>query len=267
MSWSARDWHGLTSQANLTWSRALGTADVPQTRILYTPVDAWNLGTSYGSQPYDFKLLYNQILVYQPPYFRGSRSIWGRLLGGWTFSPLFTAQSGAPLQVSMSQGAGSNCQSFGEINCSSGSSFENAAAAAPYTGGNSANYNVAVSGSSIGLNGNIANGGSGVNMFGNPAKVYSEFRRLILGIDASAGGAGIIRGMPTWNLDLTVAKDIVARREGGKGAMFLFQFTNVLNHMQPANPSLSLDSPQNFGVISAQSNTPRNLEFGLRIHF
>ena len=56
---------GLTSQANLTWSRALGTSDVPQTRILYTPVDAWNLGTSYGSQPYDFKLLYNQILVYR----------------------------------------------------------------------------------------------------------------------------------------------------------------------------------------------------------
>ena len=267
VSWSARDWHGLTSQANLTWSRALGTTDVPQTRILYTPVDAWNLRTSYGSQPYDFKLLYNQVLVYQPPYFRGSRGIWGRLLGGWTFSPLFTAQSGAPLQVSMSQGAGSNCQSFGEINCSSGSTFENAAAAAPYTGGNGANYNVAVSGSSIGVNGNLANGGSGVNLFGSPAQVYSQFRRLILGIDTNAGGAGIIRGMPTWNLDLTVAKDIIVRREGGQGAMLLFQFTNVLNHMQPANPNLSLDSPQNFGVISAQSNTPRNLEFGLRIHF
>jgi hypothetical protein len=267
VSWSARDWHGLTSRANLTWSRALGTSDVPQSRILYTPVDAWNLNTSYGSQPYDFRVLYNQTLIYRPPYFRSQRGVAGRLLGGWAFSPLFTAQSGAPLQVSMSQGAGSNCQSFGEINCGSGSTFENAAPAARYTGGNSANYNVVVSGSAVGLNGNIANGGSGVNMFANPAQIYSQFRRLTLGIDTNAGGTGVIRGLPTWNLDMTVAKDLVIVREGTLGATLLFQFTNVLNHMQPANPSLSLDSPQNFGVISAQSNTPRNLEFGLRIHF
>ncbi|MGA7236103.1 MAG: carboxypeptidase-like regulatory domain-containing protein [Bryobacteraceae bacterium] len=267
VSWSAREWHGLTSRANFTWSRALGTSDVPQSRILYTPVDAWNLSASYGAQPYDLKFIYNQTLIYQPPYFRGQRGVVGHLLGGWTFSPLLTAQTGAPLQVSMSQGAGSNCQSFGEINCASGSTFENAALAAPYTGGNSANYNVAVSGSSVGLNGNIANGGSSVNMFANPAQIYSQFRRLTLGIDSNAGGAGVIRGFPTWNLDLTAAKDIVLAREGKLGATLLFQFTNVLNHMQPANPSLSLDSPQNFGVISAQSNTPRNLEFGLRIHF
>jgi hypothetical protein len=267
VSWSARDWHGLTSRANFTWSRALGTSDVPQTRILYTPVDAWNLNTSYGPQPYDLKFIYNQTLLYQPPYFREQHGIAGRLLGGWTFSPLLTAQTGAPLQVSMSQGAGNNCQSFGEINCSSGTTFENAMLAAKYTGGNSANYNVVVNGSSVGLNGNIANGGSGVNMFGNPAQIYSQFRRLTLGIDTNAGGAGVIRGMPTWNLDLTVAKDITITREGALGVTLLFQFTNVLNHMQPANPSLSLDSPQNFGVISTQSNTPRNLEFGLRIHF
>ncbi len=120
----------------------------------------------------------------------------------------------------MSQGAGSNCQSFGEINCASGSTFENAALAAPYTGGNSANYNVSVSGSSVGLNGNIANGGSGVNMFANPAQIYSQFRRLTLGIDTNAGGAGVIRGLPTWNLDLTAAKDIAVLREGKLAPLF-----------------------------------------------
>lgn len=44
-------------------------------------------------------------------------------------------------------------------------------------------------------------------------------------------------------------------------------FTNVLNHNQLSNPTLSLTSPSTFGRITTQSNRPRNVEFGLRIHF
>jgi hypothetical protein len=213
------------------------------------------------------KFIYNLLMLYQPTVFRSQKGMLGHVLGGWSFAPLFTAQSGSPIQVSMSQGAGSNCQSFGEISCSSGSTFENAQLVSKYTGGNSANYNVVVSGSSVGLSGNIANGGSGINMFSNPSAVYSEFRRLILGVDTNGSGTGVIRGLPSWNLDMTMSKDIKIARDGALGATLMFQFTNILNHMQPANPSLSLDSPQSFGVIGSQANTPRNLEFGLRIHF
>jgi hypothetical protein len=267
VSWSAQDWHGLTARSNFTWSHALGTADIPQTRIVYTPLNAWNLQSMYGPQSFDYRFIYNLAMLYQPPVFRNQTGIVGHLLGGWSFAPLFTAESGAPLQVSMSQGAGSDCQSFGEISCSSGSTFENAQLVSKYTGGNSAHYNVVVSGSSVGVNGNSAKGGSGINMFSNPSAIYGEFRRLILGVDTNGSGTGVIRGFPTWNLDMTAAKDIKLAREGAIGATLLFQFTNVLNHMQPANPNLSLDSPQTFGVITGQANTPRNLEFGLRIHF
>jgi hypothetical protein len=267
VSWSAHDWHGLTARSNFTWSKALGTADIPQTRTVYTPLDAWNLQSMYGPQAYDLKFIYNLLMLYQPTVFRSQKGMLGHVLGGWSFAPLFTAQSGSPIQVSMSQGAGSNCQSFGEISCSSGSTFENAQLVSKYTGGNSANYNVVVSGSSVGLSGNIANGGSGINMFSNPSAVYSEFRRLILGVDTNGSGTGVIRGLPSWNLDMTMSKDIKIARDGALGATLMFQFTNILNHMQPANPSLSLDSPQSFGVIGSQANTPRNLEFGLRIHF
>ncbi len=92
LSWSAREWHGLTSRANFTWSRALGTSDVPQSRILYTPVDAWNLSASYGAQPYDLKFIYNQTLIYQPLYFRGQRGV-VRAFARWL--DLFTAAHGA----------------------------------------------------------------------------------------------------------------------------------------------------------------------------
>jgi hypothetical protein len=50
-------------------------------------------------------------------------------------------------------------------------------------------------------------------------------------------------------------------------ATLMFQFTNVMNHFQPANPTLNIDSPQTWGVITSQANNPRSMEFGLRIPF
>ena len=62
----------------------------------------------------------------------------GHLLGGWTIAPIFTAHSGAPLAVTNLNG---NCQSFGELNCSTGSTLDCAVLASKYTGSNSALYN------------------------------------------------------------------------------------------------------------------------------
>jgi len=86
----------------------------------------------------------------------------------------------------------------------------------------------------------------------------------------SEGGAGVLRGFPTWNLDATVSKDIRATEK--IGATLLFQFTNILNHFQPANPTLNIDSPQTFGVVTNQATSTngtqaRQMEFGLRIRF
>ena len=51
------------------------------------------------------------------------------------------------------------------------------------------------------------------------------------------------------------------------GADLSFQFTNVFNHMALSNPTLTLTSPTTFGRINGQANTPRQMEFGLRLHF
>ena len=51
------------------------------------------------------------------------------------------------------------------------------------------------------------------------------------------------------------------------GATLSFQFVNVLNHFQPANPTLNIDAPATFGVVTTQANNPRQMEFGLRIFF
>jgi hypothetical protein len=257
------DWRGVTTTSNLTWSKTLGTGVAQDTGIPST-LNQWNFGSTYGPQPYDLKFVYNLLMLYQPNFFKGQHGVLGYVLGGWRFAPLFTARSGFPLLVSISGGPSTNCQSFGESNCATISSLENAPATTPYTAGNSAHYNV-TSSSSAGSSGNQSNGGSGINEFSNPAQVYSGFRRLVLGYDTSGGGAGELRGFPTWNLDFSAMKEIRFRER--YGLTLSFQFVNVLNHFQPGNPSLNIDSPSTWGVVNSQANTPREIEIGARLFF
>jgi hypothetical protein len=110
----------------------------------------------------------------------------------------------------------------------------------------------------------VAHQGRGLER--DPAAVYQEFRPCVLGYDTSCGGYYSLRGLPTWNLDMSVVKDIGLHRED-VGVTFFVAVTNILNHFQPSGPSLSLTGPTTFGQITGQSNTPRNMEFGIRIHF
>jgi len=273
-SMTFHDWHGLTARSNFTYSRALGTVGLGQQTSSTTVLDPWNMHSMYGPQPYDTPLVYNLSIVYTPPVFT-KPGLLHNILGGWTLAPLFTAQSGTPLELSISGGGTNNCQSFGESNCSSDSTYENAVPIAPYTGGNSAHENVSSApGSSVASAGNPSAGGSGLNLFANPAQVYSEFGRLVLGVNGSSGGAGVLRNLPTWNLDMQISKNFVIPFREGMGVTFTAQFSNMLNHFQPgftsSSPSsLSIDSPATFGVITgpATGNVPRQIEFGLRLHF
>src|SRR5579883_898590 len=281
LKFTAKDWHGLTNISNLTWGRALGTQSVVQASSSATTPNPWDLGYSYGPQPFDVKYVYSDMVMYQPPFFKDQRGIVGRILGGWTIAPLFTAQTGFPMEISVGSGSNQDAQAFGEAYGNNNRGYyENAAGISPYTGGNSAHNNVQVAGTCAGTSGN-----SGLNMFANPCQVFNEFRPPILGIDTNTSGAGPIRGFPTWNLDATVTKDI--RVTERFGAQFIFQFVNILNHFQPANPGsspgtvqgsgvggsgLNINSPATWGVVTNQAASgngvqSRWMEFGLRIHF
>jgi len=106
----------------------------------------------------------------------------------------------------------------------------------------------------------------GVNAFQNPAQVWSEFRPCVLGYDTSCAGGFGIRGLPTWNVDTSVTKDIGIYKERVSAKLYIL-CTNTLNHVQMSGPSLTLSSPTSFGQITSQGNTPRQMEFGLRLGF
>lgn len=259
-----RAWNGLTILSNFNYSRSLGTSPLAQYNSGNTAIDPWNMQAAYGSSYFDYPLVYSLAVSYAPTFYKSQKGVIGHIVGGWNIAPLFTAQSGSPIGVGYTEGSCTACQAFGEATppASVTTETENAVFASPFTGGNSRNNNIA------GSNGIGTNNPYGLNMFTNPSSIYNEFRPCVLGVDTSCAGAGNIRGLPIWNLDATAIKDIGVWKEGRVGASLSFQFTNILNHFQPSNPSsLSLSSPTTFGRITSQGNIPRNMEFGLRVHF
>lgn len=255
VTFNLRNWHGMTGNSNLTYSKALGTGATRQSTSGYTVTDPWDLHNMYGNQTFDTRFLFNSSMSYHIPFFSNQQGVVGKVLGGWAIAPLFWAQSGFPNQV-IPNGA---CQSFGESNCDV-STNENAVLIGNWPG-MSLHYSVPGSGG-------IGTSGIGVNAYGDPQAVYNAFRRPILGIDHSSGGIGRIYGFNKWNLDMSITKDTKFTER--IGATFYATFTNFLNHMQPADPSTNFDSSKSlWGVVTGQDgNYPsRQLELGLRVHF
>jgi hypothetical protein len=264
VTWKARDFHNMTIVSNFTYGRALGTQAQTQASSSYTVQNPFNLGANYGPNGFDYRFQYNLVTNYKTPWYKEQHGVLGHVLGGYAVSPLFTAQSGAPLCVTYT--SGSQPQAFGESNSAnisavSATSGNCALQIVPTKLDNSLSENVSGSG------GVGTNNPTGLNIFTNPQTVEANYRRCILGYDTSCGGYGTLRGLPTWNLDAAVTKDIAVWKEGRVGASLSFTFTNILNHFQGGTPSLSLNSPTLFGRVTSQANTPRNLEFGMRIHF
>ena len=252
VSFKMSDWHGLTTQSNLTWSKTLSTGAVVQATSEETAADPYNLNMAYGLAGFDRKIVYNLFFVYNPPFYKGQSGVVGHVLGGWTFAPIFTAGSGLPVTVGTVNGGG---QAFGEADASNffaNGNDENAVPVAPV---------------STGVH---MTPGQLPNFFADPAKAYDSFRQPILGLDTKNGGWGIIRGLPYWNIDFSLRKNFKITER------FNFEFqmvtVNLFNHpvFQDPGPGDLLDmsaGPDGFGTLPAQGNNARQMEFGLRLSF
>lgn len=248
------DWRGLTMQSNFTYSKALGTGADVQATSEYTPDDPFNLGTTYGYQAFNRKFVYNLFFVYQPPFYKGQSGLIGRALGGWSFGGVFTAGTGSPIELLTSTGdgqeygAGDNVNFFGN---------ENDVQIAPTAHGH-AYYN-------------SPSGALPVNMFKAGTAAISDFRNPILGLDLKDGGNGNIIGLPYWNFDFSVRKNIVV----GENFSVELQgvFANILNHNQFLDPiaSTGLFGPSTWGALPGSAEEQlggiRQMELGARVRF
>ena len=71
--------------------------------------------------------------------------------------------------------------------------------------------------------------------------------------------------MARWNLDFTLARKFKMTER--LSTSFIAQFFNAFNHVQFNDPTVNLQSPQSFGVITSQLNAPRVIVLGLHIDF
>ncbi len=262
VTFKTSDFHGLTFQENLTISKALGLASYNQSTSSIASVDSFNLRTQYGRQTFDQKVIFNTFIVYQVPYYREQRGLVGRALGGWTISPVLTTGSGQPLLCTTNN----NGQNFGgEDGATFTDNNENCVfTKAPSLGRPQTYRNVAGGTDPNGVAVGTTPKGN-VNFFSNPVAVYDSVRPLLMGLDSNSGGAGRISGLSYLNVDLSIKKRLVVWEK--VSMEFTGVFTNVMNHLDFANPSMSLQSTTNWGTTKTQGNNPRQIQMGVRASF
>jgi Carboxypeptidase regulatory-like domain len=254
------DWKGVTLQSNFTWSKALGTDALVQASSELTPDDPFNIPMNYGVQAFDRRLVYTMFMVYSPPFFKGQSGLLGRALGGWTIASTFSTGTGQPIEISTTNGDG---QAFGAGDAAAYFDQENAVPMGPIQKGH-AYYNTP--GSS-----GIGTGGLPVNIFKDPAAAFASYRNPILGVDTRDGGFGVLTGVPFWNVDMSVKKNIrVAERVSVE---LQGVFANVFNHNQFLDPQgMGLGSPGSFGNMLGSAQAPpvggnRQIEIAGRVRF
>ncbi|MCI0628900.1 MAG: hypothetical protein L0387_45855, partial [Acidobacteria bacterium] len=223
---------GLMLTANYTYARSLdmGSANQNAASVMANNFD---LRSDYGRSDFDINHVFNASWLYELPIGKGrwigtDSGVLDRIIGGWAISGIFIGSSGAPLTVT--QGA----QSWGgalALGFNSGGILAN-----PVAIPDNNVHNVATTISPTGL-----------NLFGDPAGVRNAFRRIELSRDGRAG-RNVLTGLPRWNVDLSLSKKTRVTEQ--VNFTILFDFFNVFNHVDFANPALAINNLTTFGNIT-----------------
>lgn len=257
VSYRTRAYKGLTLDVNFTYAHSLDTRGLNQD-FDTAASNSYNLHYDYGTSIFDRKYVFNMLGNYDLPFGRNGHSVLSQIVKGWSVAPILTIYSGLPLKVSTGSG-----QEFGQGGNTNGAG---AVLVTKDTFGNSVHSGVAGNVSTqVGINGDPGRGGSGLNLFADPNAVFSSFRPALVGIDTTSGGGGQLRGLNRWNLDLAISRRMKFSERWN--ATIGAQFFNIFNVVQLADPSVNLQSPQSFGVLSSQLNSPRIVQLGLHIGF
>jgi hypothetical protein len=250
----------LTFDVNYTLSKALDLGGMVQDSP-FEYSNSYDPRIDYGPAFFDRRHVLNAMGVYEIPMGKGHRITTGgaagdRLLGGWYVAAIYIANSGLPLTVMESNQAFGGGDIFNSI-------ISGAVPIVKPNYGDSVHSGIAGSGS-VGTVGNPATGGSGLNLFTDPAAVIGNFRPINVSQDGRSF-RGTLRGLPFWNLDVSVGKRTALTER--VNILFSADFLNIFNHVVFSDPTLNLSDPQSFGVVTSQFNTPRAIQLGLRIEF
>jgi hypothetical protein len=242
---------GLTVLASYTWGKALtdsvdhlstsGAGNGVDVGIFREPQNPKDRRAEYG--PAEFDVAHRFVLsgVWQLPFGKG-RAIgdsWSRgaglVLGGWEFSPIFTAQTGLPLTINQSQAVNIGGERRSRPNRIADGTLPSGQRTIDRWFDTSAF--VALSGTA-GAAGFFAN-----QIFGN-------------------AGVGILRGPGLMNLDFNLAKNFAITERWS--AQFRGEFFNALNRPNFGVPGVTIGG--GFGQIVTASEA-RIIQLALKLRF
>jgi hypothetical protein len=261
--------HGLQFDMNYTFSKSLDQVGTVQNNA-GTYATSFDPNFQYGPSLFDRTHVFNAIFNYDLPGGHGHKFSFGnniadKFISGWYMSGVFRAASGPPLTVV-----------DGDLG---GGFFGNSLNAIPTVGigtlGAGLHGSVCSSGG-FGSNGDGPNctgapQGTGLNLFANPGAVAADFRPVDIATDGRDGTGNPIRGLGFWNLDARLGKS-TSFHERYK-VEFSADFFNIFNHVNFFQPSMNLQNPATFGVISQElipadrTQGSRWIQLGLRVSF
>ncbi len=206
-------------------------------------IDPNNRNLERSVSSFDIPHLFTGSYIYQLPIGRGKlllgnvNRIVDGVIGGWQSQGIVTFSSGTPILPSLQNGAvpfptfGQRPDLNGTLECNPNS-----------IGGNLNSY----------------------NYFANPTVLATP---AIYTLGTAPRTITSCRNPGVKNADLAVSKQFpLAKLREGSNLEFRFETFNTLNRVQFAGPGTGVNSAQ-FGVITAQGNTPRQVQLGLKYSF
>ena len=109
--------NGLTFQSAYTWSHTIdnSTADFHTSDITpRRPQDFFNLAAERSNSALDRAQRFTLAIVYDLPFFKGGNWMMKNIVGNWTFSPVYTFETGQWVTVQSQQDANLNGDRAGD---------------------------------------------------------------------------------------------------------------------------------------------------------
>jgi hypothetical protein len=226
VSWNKRMSGGLLVAGSYAYSRAMETGESHQ--------DSYDIAASNTIASYDIPHRFVSSVLYELPFGHGRHfgkgwhSLVDGVLGGWHINGVATVQSSAPLSITASNTAGI----FNPVT-------------RPNWNGN-----------------DPVLGGSREDRLQRwfDTSVFSQPAPFTFGNMDSTFGR--LRADSVRNLDLSLFKHFTLR--GHTRLQVRVEAFNALNRVQFSAPNTSVTSGS-FGIVNGQANTPRQLQFGLKV--
>jgi hypothetical protein len=260
-----RESHGLTFNLNYTLSTSKDHASVPERQGTggstigagYSGfmVNSWDLSQQWGYSDYDMRHQFNSHVIYQLPFGRGK--MWAadvpgwanQVIGGWSLSGIFRANSGLPLTVINGRSWPTNWNFQGNAVCQPSGDYILGLSTGPCPG--TQNVKSSTRGTA--------------NAFADPDAAFAFFR---YGAPGESGGRNQMRGDKYINVDLAIAKSFGMPWEGHK-LDFRWEVFNFFNsaYFDTGEINASIGDQATFGDYTAVLGGPRRMQVYLRYTF